>query len=39
MQRYYSCPGWHEPGTVIEYGFYRKAYAALPVDLSQFVAL
>jgi TRAP-type mannitol/chloroaromatic compound transport system substrate-binding protein len=31
--RYYYYPGWHEPGTVTEFGFNRKAYEALPVDL------
>ena len=31
--RYYYYPGWHEPGTVSEFGFNRKAYEALPVDL------
>jgi TRAP-type mannitol/chloroaromatic compound transport system substrate-binding protein len=31
--RYYYYPGWHEPGTVTEFGFNRKAYDALPADL------
>ncbi|HEY1237623.1 MAG TPA: TRAP transporter substrate-binding protein [Solirubrobacterales bacterium] len=31
--RYYYYPGWHEPGTVTEFGFSRKAYEALPVEL------
>jgi TRAP-type mannitol/chloroaromatic compound transport system substrate-binding protein len=31
--RYYYYPGWHEPGTVHEFGFNRKAYETLPVDL------
>jgi TRAP-type mannitol/chloroaromatic compound transport system substrate-binding protein len=31
--RYYYYPGWHEPGTMAEFGFNRKAYGALPVDL------
>jgi len=30
--RYYYYPGWHEPGTVQEFGFNKKAYEALPVD-------
>ena len=33
--RYYYYPGWHEPGTVHEFGFNRKAYEALPVDLRR----
>src|SRR5207247_2400876 len=33
--RYYYCPGWHEPGTVQEFGFNKKAYEALPVDLRR----
>src|SRR5215468_3450047 len=31
--RYYYYPGWHEPGTVQEFGFNRKAYEALPTML------
>ena len=33
--RYYYYPGWHEPGTTQGYGFNRKAYEALPVDLRR----
>jgi TRAP-type mannitol/chloroaromatic compound transport system substrate-binding protein len=33
--RYYYYPGWHEPGTVNEFGFNKKAYEALPVDLQR----
>jgi len=33
--RYYYYPGWHEPGTTTEFGFNKKAYEALPVDLKQ----
>jgi TRAP-type mannitol/chloroaromatic compound transport system substrate-binding protein len=33
--RYYYYPGWHEPGTTVEFGFNRKAYDALPVDLRR----
>jgi len=33
--RYYYYPGWHEPGTVQEFGFNKKAYEALPVDLRR----
>ena len=35
--RYYYYPGWHEPGTVNEFGFNRKAYEALPVDLRRML--
>ena len=31
--RYYYYPGWHEPGTVTGFGFNKKAYDALPLDL------
>jgi TRAP-type mannitol/chloroaromatic compound transport system substrate-binding protein len=31
--RYYYYPGWHEPGTMSEFSFNRKAYEALPIDL------
>jgi TRAP-type mannitol/chloroaromatic compound transport system substrate-binding protein len=33
--RYYYYPGWHEPGTVSEFGFNKRAYEALPVDLRR----
>ncbi len=33
--RYYYCPGWHEPGNTTEFGFNKKAYEALPVDLQR----
>ena len=33
--RHYYYPGWHEPGNVTEFGFNRKAYEALPVDLQR----
>jgi len=33
--RYYYYPGWHEPGTPIEFAFNKKAYDALPVDLRR----
>ena len=32
---YYYYPGWHEPGTTLEFGFNKKAYEALPVDLRR----
>jgi TRAP-type mannitol/chloroaromatic compound transport system substrate-binding protein len=35
--RYYYYPGWHEPGDVTEFGFNRKAYEALPVDLRRML--
>jgi TRAP-type mannitol/chloroaromatic compound transport system substrate-binding protein len=37
--RYYYYPGWHEPGTVSEFGFNRKAYDALPIDLRRILDL
>jgi TRAP-type mannitol/chloroaromatic compound transport system substrate-binding protein len=33
--RYYYYPGWHEPGNTTEFGFNKKAYEALPVDLRR----
>src|SRR5262249_9827798 len=33
--RYYCYPGWHEPGTVNDFGFNKKAYETLPVDLRR----
>jgi TRAP-type mannitol/chloroaromatic compound transport system substrate-binding protein len=33
--RYYYYPGWHEPGTTLVFGFNKKAYEALPVDLRR----
>ena len=33
--RYYYYPGWHEPGSTQGFGFNRKAYEALPVDLRR----
>jgi TRAP-type mannitol/chloroaromatic compound transport system substrate-binding protein len=35
--RYYYYPGWHEPGTTLEFGFNRKAYDALPADLRRIL--
>ena len=33
--RYYYYPGWHEPGTMTEFVFNRKAYEGLPVELKR----
>ena len=33
--RYYYYPGWHEPGATQAFGFIRKAYESLPVDLRR----
>src|SRR6266481_9935256 len=33
--RYYYYPGWHEPGTMSEFTFNKKAYGALPIDLQR----
>jgi TRAP-type mannitol/chloroaromatic compound transport system substrate-binding protein len=33
--RYYYYPGWHEPGNTTEFGFNKKAYEGLPVDLRR----
>ena len=35
--RYNYYPGWHEPGTVLEAFFNKKAYDALPVDIRAIV--
>jgi TRAP-type mannitol/chloroaromatic compound transport system substrate-binding protein len=35
--QYYYYPGWHEPGTMSEFGFNKKAYEALPVDLRRML--
>ena len=35
--RYYYFPGWHEPGSTNEFGFNRKAYEALPIDLRRLL--
>jgi TRAP-type mannitol/chloroaromatic compound transport system substrate-binding protein len=32
--KYYYYPGWHEPGTYLEYFFHKKAYESLPKDLQ-----
>ncbi len=35
--KYYYYPGWHEPGTYLEYIFNKQAYEALPRDLQHIV--
>jgi TRAP-type mannitol/chloroaromatic compound transport system substrate-binding protein len=35
--QYYYYPGWHEPGTYLEYFFNKKAYESLPKDLQHIV--
>ena len=35
--RYYYYPGWHEPGTLSEFTFNKKAYEALPPDLRRLL--
>ncbi len=35
--KYYYYPGWHEPGTYLEYIFNKKVYESLPKDLQHIV--
>jgi TRAP-type mannitol/chloroaromatic compound transport system substrate-binding protein len=35
--KYYYYPGWHEPGTYLEYMFNKKVYDALPNDLKGII--
>jgi len=35
--RYYYYPGWHEPGSMSEFTFNKKAYEALPADLQRIL--
>lgn len=35
--KYYYYPGWHEPGTYLEFMFNKKAYESLPKDLQHIV--
>lgn len=35
--KYYYYPGWHEPGTYLEYFFNKKAYDSLPKDLQHII--
>ncbi|MEX2365132.1 MAG: TRAP transporter substrate-binding protein DctP, partial [Pseudohongiellaceae bacterium] len=34
IARYYYYPGWHEPGSVMEFLFNRELFEALPTDLQ-----
>lgn len=35
--KYYYYPGWHEPGTYLEYFFNKQKYEALPKDLQHII--
>jgi TRAP-type mannitol/chloroaromatic compound transport system substrate-binding protein len=35
--KYYYYPGWHEPGTYLEYFFNKKVYDELPKDLQHII--
>ena len=35
--KYYYYPGWHEPGTYLEYFFNKKAYESLPKQLQLLI--
>ena len=35
--KYYYYPGWHEPGTYLEYFFNKKAYESLPKELQNIL--
>lgn len=37
VAKYYYYPGWHEPGTVLENFFNKKAYDALPKDYQRML--
>lgn len=37
IARYYYTPGWHEPGTVLEFFLNKKAFDGLPQDLQAIV--
>ena len=37
VAKYYYTPGWHEPGTQLEYFANRKAYYKLPPDLQEII--
>jgi len=35
--KYYYYPGWHEPGTYLEFFFNKKVFDGLPKDLQQII--
>jgi TRAP-type mannitol/chloroaromatic compound transport system substrate-binding protein len=35
--RHYYYPGWHEPGTMTEFAFNRKAFDSLPAELRRIL--
>jgi len=35
--KYYYYPGWHEPGTYLEYFFNKKLFDSLPKDLQHII--
>ncbi len=37
IARYYYAPGWHEPGTALEFFINQEKFAELPTDLQQIV--
>ena len=37
IARYYYSPGWHEPGTALEFIVSREKFAALPKDLQAII--
>jgi len=38
IAQYYYYPGWHEPGTVLEFMVNKKALESLPKDLQEMVS-
>ncbi|MCB0631943.1 MAG: TRAP transporter substrate-binding protein [Saprospiraceae bacterium] len=39
IAKYYYYPGWHEPGTVLEYIFNKEKFEALPADLQAILRI
>ncbi len=37
IAKYYYYPGWHEPGTVLEFAVNKSAFEKLPADLQQII--
>lgn len=37
IAKYYYAPGWHEPGTVLEFTVNKQKYEALPPDLQGII--